>query len=281
MEIKNLEGTSTEELVAVFNRSFSDYIVPFKLTVEQLESKIIAEDIKPELSLGVFESGKIVGFMLHGLRDTISVPTVYNAGTGVIPEYRGKGLVGTMYEELLPRLKVIGVKKMVLEVIQENVPAVKAYEKTGYTVSRKLDCFSGKLDILKYNKDAIIQTVSEFQWNEFTPFWEVLPSWQNAVQSLENIKDLCTIAIAYVDDVPAGYVIFNAESGKIHQFAVSPEYRRMGIGSSLFEWVNTARKGQEVYVYNIDHDSASSLGFLRKIGLSEKVVQFEMSRDIQ
>jgi ribosomal protein S18 acetylase RimI-like enzyme len=280
MEIMNLKGTSIEELVAAFNRSFSDYIVPFRLTVEQLKSKIIAEDIKPELSLGVFESGKIVGFMLHGLRNNTAVPTVYNAGTGVIPEYRGKGLVGAMYEELLPRLQKLHIKKMILEVIQENKPAVRAYEKIGYTVSRKLDCFSGKLDILKSNKEVIIQSVSEFQWDTFMSFWDILPSWQNTVQTIENGKSLCSTAVAYMDDVPVGYVIFNAESGKIHQFAVSAEYRGVGIGSSLFEWINTTRKGQEVYVYNVDHDSASSLGFLRKIGLSEKVVQFEMSKEI-
>lgn len=280
MEIRNLEGTSIEELVVVFNRSFSDYIVPFRLTVEQLKSKITAEDIKPELSLGVFESGKIVGFMLHGLRNNTSIPTVYNAGTGVIPEYRGKGLVGEMYKELLPHLQKLHVKKMILEVIQENKSAVRAYEKMGYTVSRKLDCFSGKLDILKSNKEVTIQSVSEFQWETFMSFWDILPSWQNMVQTIENSKNLYTTAVAYMDDVPVGYVIFNAESGKIHQFAVSAEYRRMGIGSSLFEWINTARKGQEVYVYNVDHDSSSSLGFLQKIGLSEKVVQFEMSKEI-
>lgn len=280
MEIRNLEGTSIEELVVVFNRSFSDYIVPFRLTVEQLKSKITAEDIKPELSLGVFESGKIVGFMLHGLRNNTAIPTVYNAGTGVIPEYRGKGLVGEMYKELLPRLQKLHVKKMILEVIQENKSAVRAYEKIGYTVSRKLDCFSGKLNVLKSNREVTIQSVSEFQWETFMSFWDILPSWQNMVQTIENGKNLYTTAVAYMDDVPVGYVIFNAVSGKIHQFAVSAEYRRMGIGSSLFEWINTARKGQEVYVYNVDYDSASSLGFLQKTGLSEKVVQFEMSKEI-
>ncbi|MDV7695798.1 GNAT family N-acetyltransferase [Chryseobacterium soli] len=280
MEIRNLKGTSVEELVAVFNRSFSDYIVPFRLTVEQLKSKITAEDIKPELSLGVFESGKIVGFMLHGLRNNMAVPTVYNAGTGVIPEYRGKGLVGAMYEELLPHLQELHIKKMILEVIQENKPAVRAYEKIGYTVSRKLDCFSGKLNILKSSKEVTVQSVSEFQWDTFMSFWDILPSWQNTVHTIENCNNLCSTVVAHMDNVPVGYVIFNSESGKIHQFAVSADYRRMGIGSSLFEWINTARKGQEVYVYNIDHDSASSLGFLRKMGLSEKVVQFEMSKEI-
>ncbi|STC99009.1 GNAT family N-acetyltransferase [Chryseobacterium carnipullorum] len=178
MKIKNLEGITTEELVDVFNLSFSDYIVPFQLTMEQLESKIEAEDIRLDLSLGVFDSDRIVGFMLHGLRMEESELAVYNAGTGVIPDYRGKGLVGKMYEELIPQLKALNVKKMVLEVIQENWPAIRAYEKMGYVVSRKLDCFSGKLDILNYNKEVTILEVSEFKWNEFVSLWEIKPTWQ-------------------------------------------------------------------------------------------------------
>lgn len=280
MEIKNLEGITTEELVAVFNLSFSDYIVPFQLTLEQLESKIASEDIKLDLSLGVFDSDKIVGFMLHGLRVDDSGSTVYNAGTGVIPDYRGQGLVGKMYEELIPQLKVLHVRKMVLEVIQENQSAVRAYEKMGYAVSRKLDCFSGKLDILKGNKDVVIKQTSELKWNEFVPSWEIQPTWQNAVPTLENIKELCSFAIAYKHNVQVGYVVFNAVSGKVHQFAVAPDYRNMGIGSSLFSYINDAVKGRDVYVYNVDDHSVSTVCFLKKIGLSKKVVQFEMIREV-
>ncbi|MCT2409083.1 GNAT family N-acetyltransferase [Chryseobacterium antibioticum] len=280
MEIKNLEGVTIEELVAVFNLSFSDYIVPFQLTLEQLKSKIEAEDIKPDLSLGVFDSGKIVGFMLHGLRIDDSGSTVYNAGTGVIPDYRGQGLVGKMYEELIPQLKALHVRKMVLEVIKENQPAVRAYEKMGYAVSRKLDCFSGTLDILKENKEVVIKQTSELKWNEFVPSWEIEPTWQNAVPTLENIKELCSIAIAYKHNVQVGYVIFNAASGKVHQFSVSPDYRNMGIGSSLFSYINDTVKGRDVYVYNVDDRSVSTVCFLKKIGLSKKVVQFEMIREV-
>lgn len=280
MEIKNLEGVTTEELVAVFNLSFSDYIVPFQLTLEQLKSKIAAEDIKPDLSLGVFDAGRIVAFMLHGLRVDDSGSTVYNAGTGVIADYRGQGLVGKMYEELIPQLKALHVRKMVLEVIQENKPAVRAYEKMGYAVSRKLDCFSGTLDIVKDNKEVVVKQISEFKWNEFIASWEIQPTWQNAVHTLENIKDFCSVVIAYKNNVQVGYVIFNKASGKVHQFAVAPDYRNMGIGSSLFSYINDAVNGRDVYVYNVDDHSVSTVCFLKKIGLSKKVVQIEMIREV-
>ncbi len=43
MEIKSLEGIRIQEILNVFNESFSDYFVPFKLTEEQLTSKMIGD----------------------------------------------------------------------------------------------------------------------------------------------------------------------------------------------------------------------------------------------
>lgn len=129
MEVRNLEQVGLEELLSVINLAFSDYIVPLKWTLEILKSKIESEDVKLTLSTGVFDADKMVACMLHGIRDTDDRLIVYNATTGVIPDYRGKGLVAKMYDSLLPELKKLQVKKMVLEVITENHSAIKAYEK--------------------------------------------------------------------------------------------------------------------------------------------------------
>jgi hypothetical protein len=55
MEFKTLSNTSTEDILSVFNLSFSDYIVPFHLSIEQLTTKIAAEKINPDISVGAFE----------------------------------------------------------------------------------------------------------------------------------------------------------------------------------------------------------------------------------
>lgn len=280
MEIKNLENIDLEKLVSVINLSFSDYIVPMQLNLEKLKSKIVAEDVKPDLSVGVFDGGEMVGIMLHGIRDSDQGLIAYNAATGVIPDYRGKGLVREMYDYLLPELKKLQVKKMGLEVITGNHSAIKAYEKMGYTVVRKLDCYSGGLSVKKHNQITALKEIDSFNWPEFIAFWDTAPSWQNAVQSLENSKEHCRIVGAYRNDLLVGYVIFNPVLRKINQFAVAAAYRGQGIGRELFSYINDVVEQQEVYVYNIDHTAVSSLGFLKSIGLCEKIAQFEMSRSV-
>lgn len=281
MEIKSLENIELEKLVGVINLSFSDYIVPLQMTLEQLKSKIVAEDIKLKLSTGVFEGDEMVGCMLHGLRDSDQGPLVYNAATGVIPDYRGRGLVREMYTYLLPELKKLQVKKMMLEVITGNHPAIKAYEKMGYTVARKLDCYTGKLDVKKNTSISSLKEIDSFNWAGFFSFWDIIPSWQNAIQSLENSRENCRIIGAFSSELLVGYAIFNPTSRKINQFAVAGAYRRKGVGSQLFSYINAHIEQQDVYVYNVDHTAVPTMGFLKSLGLREKIAQFEMSRLVE
>ena len=58
---QTLENISLAEITGVFNLAFSDYIVPLKLTEDQLADKIISDNIKLEYSVGAFENKKLVG----------------------------------------------------------------------------------------------------------------------------------------------------------------------------------------------------------------------------
>ncbi|WP_242499304.1 GNAT family N-acetyltransferase [Flavobacterium sp. 140616W15] len=155
MELITLENIEIDSIVEVLNLSFSDYIVPFKLNSEQLEAKIIAENIKLDLSIGVLSSGKLVGFMLHAINELDGQLIAYNGATGVIPGYRGQGLVAKMYDYLLPKLKDLDVKEMILEVIVGNNAAIRAYEKMNYKVHRTLNCYGGSIGIS--NKKVLLQ----------------------------------------------------------------------------------------------------------------------------
>lgn len=278
MEVKNLENIDLEKLVAVINLSFSDYIVPLQLNLEILKAKIKAEDIKMELSMGVFDGDEMLGCMLHGLRDTEEGLTVYNGATGVIPSHRGKGLVRKMYEHLLPELKKLEVKHMVLEVIAGNHPAIKAYERMGYTVLRTLDCYRGTIQVKNNKPVSKLKEINAVEWTELMSFWDTKPSWQNAVQSLENSKENCRFVAAYRDDLLVGYTVFNPTSRKINQLAVAKNYRNKGVGTELIAYINEGIDQQEVFVFNVDHDAASTLEFLKAQGLREHIAQLEMSR---
>ena len=86
---QTLENISTDKILEVFNLAFSDYIIPFCLTKEQLEDKIKSESIRLEFSVGAFENNQLIGFILHGFDVVDNMKVIYNGGTGVIPAKRG------------------------------------------------------------------------------------------------------------------------------------------------------------------------------------------------
>jgi len=279
MTVKTLADVSISQIAEAINLSFSDYIVPFQLNAEQLQHKMIQEDVRLDLSIGVFDDDALVGIMLHGLRKQENNWVAYNAATGVAPNERGKGLVRKMYDFLIPKLKELQVKDMVLEVIEGNEPAIKAYEKTGYSISRKLVCFSGMVKAVEEQKDILIKEAAAFQWDKWLSFWDIQPSWQNAIQSMENNKNICKTIEAYLDDELVGYLIYNPMSRKVHQFAVSPQHRQKRIAAALFARLQQTVNA-EIYVYNVDASSQTTISFLKGLGLKEKVNQFEMERTI-
>ncbi|MBL3550234.1 ribosomal protein S18 acetylase RimI-like enzyme [Chryseobacterium rhizosphaerae] len=281
MEFKTLKNTSVEELLSVFNLSFSDYIVPFHLTKEVLISKINAEKIDFNLSVGAFESDQLVGFILNAEKTEDNQRIIYNAGTGVVPESRGKGLVRKMYDFILPLLKDRKVDTLLLEVIDGNKQAIRTYENLGFTMVRRLLCFNGNINLQQTDSNIVIKELEEFQWDNLRSFWDIEPSWQGSVFVLEDMRKDCIVLGAYKDEKLAGYAFYNPAARKIYQIAVDKNHRRQGIATRLFEAIKEKNNGEAVSLNNVDEVSESTCHFLNeRIGLKNWVSQFEMKRAV-
>ena len=121
--IKSLQGLSIRQIADVFNDACSDYVIPIKLTEEILTAKILSENIQLENSVGVFDNDKLIAFILIGIDEYDGHIVAYNAGTGVIPSYRGNKLTKRMYQYLFPLLKDKDIVSHQLEVITTNTIA--------------------------------------------------------------------------------------------------------------------------------------------------------------
>ncbi len=278
MEFKTLANVGIDELLAVFNLSFSDYIVPFLLTKEVLAAKINAEKLDMNISVGAFEEGKLVSFILQSEKQENGKKIIYNGGTGVVPESRGKGLVRKMYDFIIPVLKERGADVLLLEVIQGNTAAIRAYENLGFTIIRKLLCFKGNINSGLENSMITIKEMKDLQWENLRTFWDIEPSWQGSVYVLNPMPEMYKTLGAYSDEKLVGYIIYNPGASKVLQIAVHTDYRQQGIGSALFAAI---ADGQPVAINNVDDTSKETDAFLdKKIGLQNWLSQFEMIRNI-
>lgn len=279
MEIKSLEGIDNKEILSVFNESFSDYFVPFKLTEDQLTSKMIADKTDLELSVGVFENQKLIAFILHGLDTINNQKVVYNGGTGVIPEKRGSGLTKQMYLFNLPILEKKGVNKIILEVISKNIQAIKSYKKSGFETVRELACYKGKFTPTRTNKEVKIKKLHTYPWKLMESFWDLHPTWQNSNNIMNILSIENTSFGAYIKDQLVGYTIYNPKSKRILQIAIHKGFRKQGIASSLIAEL-TKKNGNSFSIINVDKKAENVNSFFDSIGFENYLEQLEMELEI-
>ncbi|WP_340111936.1 GNAT family N-acetyltransferase [Maribellus mangrovi] len=275
MYFKTIENITIPEIAQLFNDAFADYFVKVEFTPELLWDKIESEDIRSDLSMGMFNNNTPVAFMLHGLREINGKNVAYNGGTGVIKEYRGQHVTVKMYGQLIPVLKEKGVDEIELEVIDKNTAAIKSYKQVGFQKIADLDCFSGIPKPATKNDKLVIHEFDQFDHHLFKSFWDWKPTWQNASETIKKLSS-CKTFVAFVANKPVGYLSTIPQRARILQFAVAPEYRKQNIGSSLFrhfaDIVST-----EINVNNIDDPEQYTQYFLKKIGLKHFLTQHKMT----
>lgn len=274
MEFHDLSTVSVNDLTDAFNAAFADYFFPIHLNVHQLADKIRGENIRLNHSVGISVDKKLIAFILIGIEAQPEHLIFYNAGTGVLPEFRGRQLTQKMYAHLFGSLeKQSGT--YVLEVITKNENALHIYKKLGYEISRTVSCFRGKV--------VVPTCTCTFETRPFDPsdetfsrFWNHKPTYQNTLATIKRNAHLHEALGIFDDGKLMGYIIYVKNSGRVKQFGVHPNHRRKGIGQQLFCEVRRRNPDQDIFIINSDNSDAGTQAFLVSIGLSVFLEQFEM-----
>lgn len=274
-DFRNLHNIPTPQLCDTFNVAFSDYIVPLHLTPSILEQKMQGENLQHNYSIGAFAGEELGGFILHAV-DNLAHPTVlYNGGTGVIPTYRGQHLVQKMYGQFIPVYQQQGIRKIILEVISTNLPAIKAYTNSGFDKTRIIHSFKGEVDMRKPVADISIKANKTPDWPLLSTFMDMVPTWSNTMSSIQREGAFTITWEAIADGETAGYISIHRDTRRIRSIAVNPRFRRQGIGTALLQHAADALKGP-LTIINIDEHFPEISAFLKQAGLAHYLSQYEM-----
>jgi ribosomal protein S18 acetylase RimI-like enzyme len=275
-----------DELYHAFLRAFSDYVMPFDLTEVQFRNHIVLNAVDLDRSVGLFDGGRLIGFTLNGFGPWHGVPTVYDAGTGVFPEYRRRGLSKQMFGMMLPEFEKSGSRQCLLEVITDNYKAVGLYEKLGFETTRTLSLLHCP-DEMKFHDDdddddgIELRDIDEPDWELLRTFWDGEPSWQNSTDAIDRSRAKKRFIGAFSGDSCLGYIVFSTNVGRVAQLAVDKNHRCCGIGKRLLRALMAETPESYVpQVINIDRSIDSAMSFFRNRGFTKKLSQFEMLRGI-
>ena len=274
-----LSESDFDALYACFLEAFSDYQVDMEMSQEQFAQRLARDGVRLEISAAAYDDERMIGFYINGLGEWQEQLTAYDAGTGVVPSHRKRGIGKELFAFLMPRLKENSVSQYLLEVLTSNEPAVALYRKLGFVETRQLAVLRTNAPISTPATGVALRTAIQPDWNLFRSFWDGYPSWQNSIAAVERIKDDALIIEVHMDHQCVGYGVVFKPSGNLMQLAVAPGYRRKGIGSAIF--VALQNEIEDVLkINNVDEELKESLAFYKGLGFEVVLRQFEMVKTL-
>ncbi|MCP1182200.1 GNAT family N-acetyltransferase [Paenibacillus sp. 1781tsa1] len=274
---KMLDKISTETLHQAFVDAFSDYQVKMDLPFWKFQQMLQRRGYHPEISMGAFKDGIMVGFVINGLRSWNGKATAYDLGTGVVQECRRQGVTSHLLLNIRKLLKEKNIAQYLLEVIQSNESAAQLYSKQNFKIQREFSCFQLEKDKFIPKTTCAVECVERIDLEQFKEFWDVEPSWQNSIDSIYAVPEVFSYVVARQDDKIVGYGIIDQKTGDIPQLAVNPNYRGKGIASSILTEMVKRTESPIISVLNVESHLKPMGDFLLvKSGFTYHVGQYEM-----
>jgi ribosomal protein S18 acetylase RimI-like enzyme len=134
LHLESVLDYGLDRAVDLLNRSFVDYSVQIELDAAELYHMVAQDGIDVSSSRVVYRDGQAAGIALIARRGW----TARLAAMALVPEARGAGVGTGLIERLIDEARSRGERAMVLEVIEQNEPAVRLYGKCGFRTVRRL-----------------------------------------------------------------------------------------------------------------------------------------------
>ena len=280
-----IAAVDPSQIHRAFLDAFADYAMDASGTTEEaLLLRMRKNAVDFDASPGLYDGDRLVGFTLIGVDLWGGLLTAYDAGTGIVPEFRKQGWAKTMFDHALPTLRGRGVRRFLLGVLQGNEPAIKAYRKSGFEISRELRCFLCQTETLRAAGKVEIQVLpidrETFASHQASADW--VPSFENRFTAVDAIPEDVRLAGAFEGGECVGVTAYVPGLNWLLTIAVDREQRRHGIGAALLHRLvdSLPESISRLAALNVDAGDTGTQAFFESLGFSHLVDQYEMIREI-
>jgi ribosomal protein S18 acetylase RimI-like enzyme len=183
LEFRAASSFASDELAALFNEAYADYLVPMRFDEETMRFMVRTFDLDLDAGLVAVEAGNSVGIVNLGVRGDRG----WIGGLGVVPSARRRGVGRELMDAVHEQARTRGIRRISLEVIEANEPAFRLYEELGYEMTRWLEIGS-----LEANGDAA--SADEQPWEQaharIRELRATAEPWQRDDETLRHYDDL-------------------------------------------------------------------------------------------
>ncbi|RAP76052.1 GNAT family N-acetyltransferase [Paenibacillus montanisoli] len=215
---------SANEMVALWNKGFEGYFFNATMELDRFLARTVSEGLSLEHSLAIAVNGEPVGFIMNGFRMLDGKKTVWNGGTGIAKDFRGKGYGKLLLERTIEMYREQGAERALLEAIVQNEPAIKLYQGAGYKITGQLigamneSALDASLLLPSFPHRFTIRHVKPMELRKL-PYYDCLSAWQTQWQSHKD-DECCMISDGAEQVGFALYKRIYSEDGKLNSIAL-------------------------------------------------------------
>jgi len=280
--ITDCQAFSPQDLRAIMNLAFSDYVTPMHMTDARFLEFQRQRGFSARHSFAALQGEEIAAFWFSSPPNPRYGNRAYTLSVGTHPKHRRKGLSRRLLQAVLEAQKTDAASGLQLEVVSNNEKAVKAYETFGFRHTRTLR-------VCKLAKEGFaVPAAGRWRAEPLTledlpkeegAYFDTEPTPQNSRDALIGLSPDIHLAGIRENGTLLGWGAAYAD-GAVAQIAVHKAHRRCGIGQTLMnELCERAGTSQLIFV-NIDEAAEGANAFLNRSGAEDILRQNEMHLEL-
>ena len=263
------------QAAAAMEHCFQGYVVPMRATPQLWEQRFRREHLDPWASRIYRRGGETVAVAFVCRRGWTSRV----GGMAVAPDARGGGLGRRVMEDAIAEARARGDRALVLEVIEQNTPAVKLYDSLGFRRMRRLVGYrwqpgqaQGAAGALREVDPLELARVAHLEGEPELP-WMLASETLSAVTAPARAFALEERAYALVAN-PA------AETLTLSALVVPRAHRRQGWGTRALHALAAAFPGKPWQAVPIIPEELAPHFFTRTGWERQEISQFDMRLEL-
>lgn len=270
----SFEEIACAEIVKCINLAFSDYPIPIRLSEEQLQDLFLTSNVNKKLSFGAFAGDEMIGFIMNSSGIYQGEKVVFDVGTGVVPEHRGKAVFKDLFSFVEQKLKHQDMEKYYLEVLQENQKAVQAYQKQGFSIMREFSVLKSTHLLAETESHVSCTDLENFDFSKTDSCIHPEPSYEHSTGIIKMNPKRYAVAFVQEYETVTAFCVFAKENGYIIQMG----YSDISHLKPVLEWLLSKFDG--IIAKNIDSHYTQLLKLFDALGFVCVTKQFEMAKEI-
>jgi ribosomal protein S18 acetylase RimI-like enzyme len=257
LRIVPADTLGSKELARLLNQAYTDYYMTIWLEPDDFERMCREMDVDLTRSAVALIGTTPVGLALLSLRDREG----WISGVGVRPQWRRRGIARRIIQTLQDEARRDSLDRLRLEVMAQNEPGIRLYERLGFVHARELLVLS--LEAGAVPRTRIPPTIRSAQPDRLLDSYHALhhaePPWQRALPSLRSrASHLQGLALSSPDEKLVGYLLYQLQHGvyAVVDLAVDPTHpQRVRAGSELLTALHGTNTRVGGYIVNVPADA--------------------------